>query len=275
MTVAKIVVDPNVPTTAYAAVDDNGYNGSTTGESGIYKTTNGGQTWVNTTAFISTDSIYSDLVINPSNPSILYMAIGGPTADVAGGIYESTDAGSSWTLLAGAPAGVANGRIALAISPSSPQTIYAAYSNNNVGGNAGSLEYVMVSTDGGASWSNMAPQSVNPLSNFGNNDIAITVNPTDPSTVYLGGFEDPTLSAKSPYPLDGILETTNGGNSWTDVSIDDSGNGPLTGYHALTFNSAGTAARRYGRRDLAAPEPQSRDAPMERPEHQPSDHQFQ
>ncbi len=241
-TVAKIVVDPNDPNTVYAAVDNNAFNGSTNSASGIYKSTDGGKTWTDTTSLISTTSIYSDLVINPATPSTLYMAIGGPSVDVAGGIYESKNSGGTWTLLSGAPAGVANGRIALAISQSNPQILYAAYANNDKSVlNPGTLEFVETSTDGGNSWSNVAPAG-NPFNSYGNINIAIAVDPNNSAVVYLGGYYDPTLSKNSPVPIGGILESTNAGGSWSDISVDTtpSKNGPQAGYHAFAFTSGGT-----------------------------------
>ena len=54
---------------------------------GIYMSTDGGNTWTNTTSLISTVDDYTDLVINPVNPQNLYFALGTPTGSVVNGVY--------------------------------------------------------------------------------------------------------------------------------------------------------------------------------------------
>src|SRR5204862_2686223 len=80
-----------------------------------------------------------DVVMDPKNPLVLYAAAyekvrrpwtfgeGGPGS----GLYKTTDAGKSWTKLAGGlPAGIL-GRIGVAISRQDPNTIYTVIENAN------------------------------------------------------------------------------------------------------------------------------------------------
>ncbi|HEX7379345.1 MAG TPA: hypothetical protein VF278_19640, partial [Pirellulales bacterium] len=117
--VSKIAIDPSDPTgaTAYAAVAGFASNG-VSGNTGIWKTTNFGATWTNTTAANSLSSFdeWSDVVIDPHTPSTLYAADGNSFGGSGNGVYKSTDGGASWTLLNGAGSvnGAKDGRIALA-----------------------------------------------------------------------------------------------------------------------------------------------------------------
>jgi photosystem II stability/assembly factor-like uncharacterized protein len=104
-TMSKIVVDPNDPNTLYVAVGALATNGLP-GNTGIWKSTDGGSTWTDTTSGISTTAAYSDVVIDPTNSQVLYAAVGAPGGDTANGIYKTINGGSSWAV-AGASAGAA------------------------------------------------------------------------------------------------------------------------------------------------------------------------
>src|ERR1700737_3296492 len=63
---------------------------------GVLKSTDGGTTWSNTTASISTTAAFSDLVMDPSDRMTLYAAVGEPGWDAGNGVYKPSDAGASW-----------------------------------------------------------------------------------------------------------------------------------------------------------------------------------
>ncbi len=105
---------------------------------GIYKTSDGGQTWTQT-LFISDTAGVIDLILDPSNPDILYAA--GWERDrrawnfvesgTGSGIWKSMDGGASWERLfaEGLPGGDTVGRIGLAIFPGNSQILYALVDN--------------------------------------------------------------------------------------------------------------------------------------------------
>lgn len=109
------------------------------GERGLYKTTDGGETWK---LVLKPDDEWTgvtSLVMDPRNPDRLYAAtwsrqrkieayVGtGPGA----GIYASDDGGESWTRLkTGLPKGNL-GKIGLAISPIKPDVLYATVETDN------------------------------------------------------------------------------------------------------------------------------------------------
>ena len=73
--ISRIVVDPTDANIVYVAVGGSGVNG-TGGNTGIWKSTDGGTTWTNTTTSISSSQPYSDVGIDVNNPSTLYCAVG-------------------------------------------------------------------------------------------------------------------------------------------------------------------------------------------------------
>src|SRR5213080_4872674 len=130
-TIARIVIDPRNPETLYVAVP--GHLFGPNDERGVYKTTDGGRTW-NKVKFIDDDTGFNDIVLDPSNSTIVYASSyqrrrsgccfnGGGSGSA---IWKSLDAGKTWTKLAehGLPPGT-YGRIALDVSRSNPNVVYA------------------------------------------------------------------------------------------------------------------------------------------------------
>ncbi len=130
-TIARIVIDPRNPETVYVASP--GHLFGPNPERGVFKTSDGGKTWTKV-KFIDDDTGFTDIAIDPSNSRILYAASyqrrrsgccfngGGPGS----ALWKTVDAGKTWTRLtqAGLPAGT-YGRIALDVSRSNPNVVYA------------------------------------------------------------------------------------------------------------------------------------------------------
>ena len=102
------------------------------GDRGVYKSTDGGQTW-NNTLFVSEHTGISELAMDPENPDILYATAhqrrrrewtyigGGPES----GIYKSTDGGTTWKEINNGLPKEKMGRIGIAVSPSNANIVYA------------------------------------------------------------------------------------------------------------------------------------------------------
>ena len=132
-TIGRVITHPTDPDTVYAAAT--GHTWGYSGDRGLFKTTDGGQTWQKLTNGLPDDGKTGaiDLVMHPENPEILYVSFwqrlrqpwrfdsGGPN----GGIFKTTDGGSTWQKLTqGLPTGDL-GRIGLAISRSNPKVLMA------------------------------------------------------------------------------------------------------------------------------------------------------
>jgi photosystem II stability/assembly factor-like uncharacterized protein len=129
--IARVVVHPADPDIVWVAVAGHLYGPNT--ERGVFMTTDGGTTWTRT-LYVTEDTGASDLVIDPSNPDILWATTyehrrsawgyngGGPGSN----IYQSIDGGRTWKKVRGngLPNGT-RGRIGLDISRSQPDVIYA------------------------------------------------------------------------------------------------------------------------------------------------------
>lgn len=149
--IAKIIVDPRDSDVVYVAAQ--GPLWARGGDRGLYKTTDGGETW-EAILTISENTGITDLVLDPRDPDVMYAAAyqrrrhvgvligGGPEA----GIFKSVDGGENWNKLSEGLPAVDKGRIALAISPHNPDVVYAWM-------NAASDETGFFrSADGGETW---------------------------------------------------------------------------------------------------------------------------
>ena len=132
-TIARVITHPTDQAVVYVAAS--GHPWGYTGQRGLFKTSDGGLSWVKLTGGLPDDGKTGaiDLVMDPSDPNTLFVAFwqrlrqpwrfdsGGPNS----GIYKTTDAGRTWTKLTqGLPAGEL-GRIGLAISRSNPKVLMA------------------------------------------------------------------------------------------------------------------------------------------------------
>lgn len=186
--ISKVVVNPLNPQILFAATMGNPYVRDA--QRGIYKSIDGGQNWQKV-LFISDQAGASDLLMNPTNPQVLYASfwdrirnnqesiIYGPNAKV----YKSTDGGQTWVQLGGGlPTGIM-GRTGLAMSATNPDKIYVIYVDtlSKPGG-------LYRSTNGGATWTTVnIAQVANAFSDFGWYFGKIRLNPTNDEEVYLLG----------------------------------------------------------------------------------------
>ena len=154
--IGKIIVHPEDSNTVWVAAQ--GPVWSPGGERGVYKTSDGGETW---DLVLSSNNEYTgagDLMIDPSNPDRLYATTwqrhrtvaayvgGGPES----GLWRSEDGGENWTeLKTGLPSGNM-GKIGIAISPMQPDVVYAAIELDLREGG------IWRSSDRGSSWTKMS-----------------------------------------------------------------------------------------------------------------------
>ncbi|MCC6675675.1 MAG: hypothetical protein IT436_00900 [Phycisphaerales bacterium] len=186
---------------------------------GYRRTLDAGETWGGATSGLPAGDC-SSLVMDPQNPDVIYVA------RRSDGIYRSADAGVSFARLGGGLPTAGFTRIVMAIAPSDPTVLYAAFINFSAG-----LEGLYKTTSSGSSW-----QKLTATPNFptpqGWYDCFVGVDPTDPETVYCGGV--------SPdYGEGGVIKTVDGGASWFDITKYPTG-WIHPDMHAVAFGPTGT-----------------------------------
>ncbi|MGH7176159.1 MAG: choice-of-anchor Q domain-containing protein [Tepidisphaeraceae bacterium] len=227
--IGKIIVHPSDPNTVYLAVGAVAQNGLT-GNTGIWKTTNGGTNWTNTTTGISTTAAFSDLVMDPTNPLVLYAAVGDPDGDAANGLYKSTNGGTSWSPLATFPNQNDSrlGRIGLALAPSSTLVLYAWVAASGQSGTSVGNDFQFSRTaDGGTTWTARALPGTGVALDY---NMALAVDPANANIVYVAGQGSGAPSNSS------VRKSTNGATSWSSIGIGAT-QSPHADHHALVFTS--------------------------------------
>ncbi|MEM8890373.1 MAG: hypothetical protein AAGD28_20525, partial [Bacteroidota bacterium] len=147
----RVIVHPDNPEIVYAGVQGSAWGDHP--ERGVYKTTNGGESWEKI-LYTNEQTGVGDMVMDPSNPNKLIVAMWQfyrkPWTFKSGGegsaMYVTHDGGKNWTKRTaedGLPKGEL-GRMGLAIAPSDPNRVYALIESKK---NA-----FYRSDDGGVSW---------------------------------------------------------------------------------------------------------------------------
>jgi photosystem II stability/assembly factor-like uncharacterized protein len=167
----RVKVHPTNPNTVFAATNI-----------GLYRTTNGGTNWVPMTGGLppisATVLAATDVMFDPVTPTTAYVAFWGS------GIYKTTNATAanpSWTLLAGGLPTTTLGRIAIAVSRTAPQNVYALIADN-----ADAFKGFYVSTNGGTNWTSVAA-AAGVVSVYGAYTLNVAVDISTPNVVYLSG----------------------------------------------------------------------------------------
>lgn len=148
--ISRVRVHPRDPELVYVAALGHVWGPNV--QRGIFRSKDGGKNWEKV-LFVSEKTGASDLVMDPSNPRILYagfwqvhrkpweLVSGGPE----GGVFRSADGGDTWKKLEGGlPEGVV-GKVGVAVSPARPERIWAIVEAKEKGG-------VYRSDDGGEKW---------------------------------------------------------------------------------------------------------------------------
>lgn len=187
--IARIAIDPTNSDNVYVAVP--GHLWGPNKERGLYKSTDGGETWTNILSK-DEDTGAVDVAIDPTDPGILYAALyqrrrapfgfvgGGPGS----GLYKSVDAGRTWRrLTSGLPDGIV-GRIGISIYRRDPRVVYISLEQGER--YTSSISYgkrqggVFRSEDKGETWRRMSDWNPRPAYSS-----QIRVDPNDQSRIYM------------------------------------------------------------------------------------------
>jgi photosystem II stability/assembly factor-like uncharacterized protein len=165
--VRSLAIARSNPATIYAGVDG----------SGVFKSTNGGESWSSSLAITDGNTYVRALAIDPTTATTVYAAREGSDA----GIFKSSDGGISWRSTTNLDVAT------LAIDPVNPNIIY------------GGLHEVFKTTDGGGSWMEIGIKNgMSPETTL----LTLAIDPTNPNIIY---------APADIHGADVMYQSTNGG----------------------------------------------------------------
>lgn len=154
--IGRVRIHPKNPDIVYVAAL--GHAAGTNEQRGVFRTKDGGQTWQRV-FFKSNKAGAVDLVLDPSNPNVIYASIweakrtpySMESGGLDSGLFKSTDGGDTWTEITrnpGGPQGKFIGRIGVTVSPANPERVWAIIEAEDGG--------VFRSDNGGKNWTKVS-----------------------------------------------------------------------------------------------------------------------
>ena len=179
---------------------------------GLWKSVNRGITWTNLWEHMPV-STFGDLAIAPSNPQILYAGTGEQqnrqSTSWGNGVYRSDDAGATWRHL-GLEGTLHTGRVQ--VHPTDPDIVYVAALGNLW--RSSEERGVYRSRDGGRSWDKVLYVDEH------TGAIDLVIDPSDPDVLYAAMYQRQrrTWGFNGGGPGSGLYKTTDGGDSWRELT---------------------------------------------------------
>lgn len=187
------------------------YFGSTGG--GVWRTTDGGLIWENVSDGYFKRASVGAIAVAQSDPNVIYVGMGETTirgnVSHGDGVYKSTDGGDTWTHL-----GLAETRhiAKVRIHPQNPDLVYVAALGHAHGPNP--ERGIYRSRDGGKTWEHILFRSEKAGA------IDLSMDPQNPRILYATFWE----AIRKPHTFisggeeSGMFKSTDGGDTWTDIS---------------------------------------------------------
>ncbi|MDT8368752.1 MAG: hypothetical protein RQ745_06065 [Longimicrobiales bacterium] len=200
--IADVTADPANPSTLYIA----------SASGGVWKSTTQGQRWEPLTDDLPV-SAFGAIALAPSDPEVVWIGSGEQnnrqSTSWGNGVYRSTDGGATWT-----HTGLVETRHIgkIEVHPHDPEVAYVAALGNLWAPNA--ERGVFRTTDGGASWEKVL--YIDELTGA----VDLVLDPLDPDVLYAATYQRirRTWGFNGGGPGSGIWKTTDGGESWSELT---------------------------------------------------------
>jgi photosystem II stability/assembly factor-like uncharacterized protein len=213
--IGAIAIDPSAPKTIWVGAGEAWTRNSTSIGDGIYKSTDGGDSWTN--VGLKNSERIAKILLDPKDSNVVYACVPGKlwSDSEDRGLYKTTDGGKSWNkILKGA--NLSTGCSMISMDPQDSKTLFAGmwdfrrkgwtFRSGGENATADSASAFYKTSDGGATWNELDEKSAKGLPAKPWGRIAVTIAPSKPNVVY--ALIESTRSA--------LFRSDDGGKTWEE-----------------------------------------------------------
>jgi hypothetical protein len=191
--IGAIALDPKNSKNVWVGTGESWTRNSVSIGNGIYKSTDGGETW--THSGLEKSERIAKIAVSPKDSGTLFAAVPGAlwSDSPDRGLYKTTDGGKAWNQVLKGP-NLSTGCTDVAIDPANPDVMFAAmwdfrrkgweYRSGGASPTAPSASGLFRSTDGGNTWTEITTEANKGFPKKPYGRIAVAIAPSDAKRVY-------------------------------------------------------------------------------------------